>query len=167
MPAAWNIADQILRQQLQTWLDSLPILGEWSVDLWVNDYTPVPGDLYSDYVIATWYGYATQTIMQAQWGEATVSEHVAITQYPQTLTFPMSLPNVPVTTYGYIVSDTHLNLVYSESWETPQVVTPPGGLMLTPVLRHGIYPPPDMVMRRRRRSRPAPEVRSDAQAEDE
>lgn len=134
MAAAWALPDSFLQNMLQKWIDSVKVGASWKLRLFVNDYVPVPGSSFSDFVQASFAGYVALDIVQANWQNVTVSAHVASSTNSTTYTFQADSTGVsPQTVYGYYVSSGADVLEYSERFQDAYNVT--NGVRLDLILK--------------------------------
>jgi len=140
MPNAWVISDDILRDQLQAYIDALAALSDWAIDLYKNNHTPALGDDVSDYDAATFDGYAQDTVTVANFGSVSVTAHVAKSVNSDVNTFTASAIASTQTIYGYFITDSLGDLVLAEMFATPIVVNANDYIKITPELRHANLP---------------------------
>jgi len=134
MAAAWMFPDSKLQQQLQAWLAEVKLTENWTVRLFVNDYTPIPTSVWSDFVEASFAGYDGIGINMLNWPTPTIVDHVAISTNTTTYTFQAASSGVsPQTVYGYYVGDDGDNLIYAERWTDSYNIT--NGVKLDLVLK--------------------------------
>lgn len=126
--------DAKLQEQLNAWLAEVKPVQQWYCALFVNDYTPVPTSQFGDFTEASFAGYAPATVVMADWPNATVVDHVAISTNTTTYTFQAASSGVsPQTVYGYFVYDENDVLIYAERWTDSYNIT--NGVKLDLVLK--------------------------------
>jgi hypothetical protein len=132
----------------------------WQIDLYVNDYTPQPGDVYGAYVPPNWGqwpGYFGVQFLVENWSEPQVVNHVAQIVLQQNVSWQFPPGNPPLTVYGYFVSYPTGILLWAERWAEPLTVQQPDRVTITPVFNLGIFPPPHLLNKQRgRKRRPGP-----------
>jgi hypothetical protein len=138
---------------LKRYLDALAPSSWFTLDLYTNDHTPGPGDLYSDYTIvstADWPGYVGWMLPAGSWSSPAVVDSVATTHQddPAVFVFPPGLTSVTV--YGYLVTDGYLNLMWAESFDAPIVAQYPGTIQVQPYFNIGIQEEPSAEVLRAR-----------------
>lgn len=113
----------------------LQVVGDGLIyNLFTNDYTPTLSDALTDYTVANWSGYASQTVTQLDFITQEVTAHVGgISAGP--LAF-YNTSNDPVVVYGYFVTDsTGTTLVAAARFDLAPITIPNGGLFpVTPIL---------------------------------
>lgn len=100
-------------------------IGNLSLRLFGNDYTPDPSSVTGDFVEPEWIGYYRQTLERASWGVPTIDAGRAVVEYDGP---PLSWTNNSggtVTVYGYTVVDpvTEITL-WCERADTSRVLAP-------------------------------------------
>jgi hypothetical protein len=143
MPNAWDIADSVLQQQLAQWRDFVLTEPDYTLHLFKNDYTPVPGSALGDYVEADFPGYAADTIPNTEWGTVTVAAHVASMTQTEVNSFEANAAGfVSQTVYGYYVTGAGGAFLWGERFENTKTIEPEDTLNVTPIMRHGVLPVP-------------------------
>lgn len=99
-----------------------------TVRLYVNNLTPGPTNVASDFTECTLSGYAAQTLTPGSWSGSSSGGQATYT-YP-TLTFSFSPYGGGITIYGYLLTIPGVIGVLAEKFSTPYAV-PAGGGSLT------------------------------------
>jgi len=123
MAEEWALPDDAIVDQLQAWVEVARDESGWNAHLFKNDYHPVPGVLIGDLVEANFGGYSAQAIIEADWGDATVTDNGASSENATAVTFThSSAPTLGQTVYGYYVTNGGAELVWVVRFATPRVI---------------------------------------------
>lgn len=94
----------------------IQFLGGLWCELFVNDHTPSQSDLYTDYVYASFPGYAGQQL--AGWSLPYLNSSAQAEVAAQLVAFTQASLASPVqTVYGYVVRDSSLRVLAAERTE--------------------------------------------------
>lgn len=141
MANAWDMNDDMLTEQLEAWIAWVATGDDWTMVLYINDFTPVPGTVYSDYEPADFPGYLDGTIPAANWGAVAVVAHVAKSVNASPCVFVANDTGfVSQTIYGYAALDGDGNYRYGERFTTPKSIEPGDTLTVTAIMRQATYP---------------------------
>jgi len=139
--AAWDLSDFTLLKFLRLFLGSYIGESNWSVHLYKNDYTPVPGSSLSDYDEADFDGYSAQALNPSDWPDPSVTDHVAIASYPDPMVFTADAGAwSPQLVYGYWIEDADSEYLWGERFDNPREIHPSDILELVPEIRQRTYP---------------------------
>lgn len=139
MANAWDVTDSTLVEQLNAWLAFISSNPDWSVNLYKNDYTPVPGSVIGDYTPADFAGYAPIEFDPADFDAAFIADHVAIAEFPNVFEFERDgSAGSGQTIYGYYVTDNNGVYRWGERFEQERVIMPFDRLSITLRFRHGV-----------------------------
>lgn len=137
MANAWNLTDVMLDDILTAYIGAVSADDPWLVDLFKNDYTPVPGMVNGDMTPADFDGYETQELDPSTFGTVGVVAHIATTTASDLLEFgPSEEASDTQTVYGYRVQKNDGTLIYAERFAAPVVVSPGGEVKITARLIH-------------------------------
>jgi hypothetical protein len=99
-----------------------PMNSLYYLFLFVNNYTPVANSVFTDYTLPTWAGYASKTLLRANWqspGFSTGKGTILYGTEPEQWT--VGAPGATV--YGYGVKSLATNLMlWAERFVTPRVL---------------------------------------------
>ena len=96
-----ELLDKMLR-------DALSVDETYTIDLYVNDYTPVKGSTFANFTVASWAGYAAAVTTRANWAAASTAAGVTSTTQP-VQTWIAGGPTATV--YGYLIRGTTSGVV--------------------------------------------------------
>jgi len=104
---------------LDSMLAGIGIAG-WFVLLYENNLTPDQDTVFTDFVEATYDGYAAQPV---NFGSASIVGHKGTIVGSAPLSFVVATTGSPDTIYGYLVADANTGeVVYAEKFASPQVM---------------------------------------------
>lgn len=106
------IPDEGLSFPLQFWLQSaISGVFNWTMILWVNDYTPDHTTVLANLTEATWTGYTRVTLNRSQWSNPNVHSSCAQSQWGDTYyTWFVSGTEVQ-TNFGWAMVDYGVNQI--------------------------------------------------------
>lgn len=82
------------------------------LDLYNNNYTPVPGSTFSDFTVASFTGYAQVTLTRSGWGSSALVGNKAVATYTTNpITWTVTGTSTD-TIYGYLVRGATSGKVY-------------------------------------------------------
>lgn len=143
MANAWDVTDGYLARQLLSIINAEVEDANWSLHLYQNDYTPIPGSDETDYVECDFPGYTALDLLWLNWGTVTVLDHVARSVYVEFLEFEAAssgFTSQPV--YGYYVLDGDAVYIWGERFADTRTMYPSSTLKVKPERRQGVLPPP-------------------------
>lgn len=141
MANAWDISDAFLVRQLEAIVTACSGDDVWSLHLYQNDYTPIPGSTVASYTESSFPGYLADDLDPAEWGSVSVVDHVAITVNSLENVFTANssgFSSQPV--YGYYVLDGVDAYVWGERFATMRTMLPGDELKITPEMRQKTAP---------------------------
>lgn len=107
--------------------------ADWSLRLFVNDYTPGAATVRTDFVEASFPGYYRPSLVRADWSTPVIDTGRAVSVFDLTAT-PWTNTGAEVTVYGYYVVDPLTAIaLWCERAATPRVLAT--GKSLSMVLR--------------------------------
>jgi len=143
MAIHWDISDIGLGLLMNWWLAQLNAGTNLYMHLFQNDVTPQPGITDADFVEADFPGYGAASISDPTWTQGPIVGHVATATYGSFLSFiAASSGFTSQTIYGYWINDEDGDYVWSESFGTPQLITPGAELKVQPELKNATFPNP-------------------------
>lgn len=141
MASAWDLNDDQLKEMLAAWVNWVATGSDWSMDLYQNDFTPVPGTVESDYTIADFPGYAAQAVVSTTWGAPVAVAHVARSTNTTVCEFDADPTGfVAQIIYGYLIFDQFGVYRYGERFATPKTIEPSDTLKVTAIMRQAVFP---------------------------
>lgn len=142
MANAWDVTDGQLSRELTAIIASEATDDMWSMYLFKNDYTPVPGSDIGDYVPADFDGFLPAPVDPERWNAVSVVDHVAISIHMDDCEFQADPSGfVSQDIYGYYVLNGADEYVWGERFQTMQTILPNGLLTILPQRHHGVTPP--------------------------
>jgi hypothetical protein len=136
----WDIADDTLAAFLDAWR-SVHASEVFVMYLYQNDYSPHPGTVLGDFIVADFPGALPQDVLIGDFESATVTDHIATSQLNHAVTFSAApLGSFSQTIYGYFVVDPANNYAWSERFEIPRTILAGGEIAVTARLRQGVCP---------------------------
>lgn len=123
--------DRLLSRALGT---TVPVDGDITLKLFVNDYTPVDASVNGDFTEMSTNAYAAKVLAQESWTVAQATGVAEGTYAQQAWTFD-DTGGFPTTIYGYWLVDEDDVVVGAERFATSYVVTEIGDVLrITPTL---------------------------------
>lgn len=107
--------------------------ADLTLKLFINNITPVDGNVVGDFTEMSTLGYALKTLTMATWGAAsTIGARASIAYPQQTWTFTAG---AAVTVYGYYIVDSANVVVFAEAFGAGKVVQFTGDVIrVTPTI---------------------------------
>jgi hypothetical protein len=109
------------------------------LDLYTNNYTPVPASVLGNFTQPSFSGYSAFPLVNSDWASPTIISDRASSEYQAgtPITWTNGGPS-PVTIYGYTVyNNDHNALLYAEKFATPRTLNPGDTLELILVFTGG------------------------------
>lgn len=111
------------------------VLDGCKLELYQNDYVPVPFSVLADFTVADYTGYGNKTIAAADWNAVVQPDGSAGIVGPGEF-FDATGTAVSNTIYGYYVTDSGgTTVLWAERFDTPVGIAGPGtGFTMVPAL---------------------------------
>lgn len=133
----WNIADAELSVELNAIKAAWAAATSYTLHLFKNNYTPVPGESLGSYTEADFTGYAAATIDKTAWGSSSVSAHIASITNSVLSTFTAGSGMVGTQDiYGYYVLDGSSALAWGERFTTMRTLQANDVLKVQAIFRY-------------------------------